>query len=157
RHHRTGRGAGRHQGGQQGLRRGGDRHRDGQRSEGAALVGVRRDAREQALQALYAIELNPSSAREALRLFWEGARCAASVRVFADELISGVLANQAAVDAKIKEKSANWSLNRMGRIDLSIIRLATYELLFREDIPKNVTINEAIEIAKKFGSEESPA
>jgi N utilization substance protein B len=120
-------------------------------------VGVRRDAREQALQALYAIELNPSTAREALRLFWDGARCSATVRGFADELIAGVLEHQAEVDAKIKEKSANWSLSRMARIDLAIIRLAAFELLFRADIPKNVTINEAIEIAKKFGSEESPA
>jgi N utilization substance protein B len=120
-------------------------------------VGVRRDAREQVLQALYAIELNPASAREALRLFWEGARCSANVRIFADELISGLLANKAEVDAKITEKSPNWSINRMGKIDLSIIRIAAYELLFRPDIPKNVTINEAIEVAKKFGTEESPA
>ena len=120
-------------------------------------MGVRRDAREQALQALYAVELNPASSREALRLFWAGARCGASVRTFAEELIAGVLENREAVDGRITEKSPNWSLNRMSRIDLCIIRLAVYELLFRPDIPKNVTINEAIEVAKKFGSEESPA
>ena len=120
-------------------------------------MGVRRDAREQALQALYSVELNPSSAREALRLFWEGARCSGSVRVFADELIAGVLEHQVELDERITDKSSNWSLSRMARIDLSIIRLAAYELLFRPDIPKSVTINEAIEIAKKFGSEESPA
>jgi len=120
-------------------------------------VGIRRDAREHALQALYSIELHPDSPREALRLFLEAHPCGKSVKNFALGLLTGILDNQAALDAKISEKSPNWSISRMSKIDLCIIRLATFELLFRDDIPRSVTINEAIEIAKKFGSEESPA
>jgi N utilization substance protein B len=61
------------------------------------------------------------------------------------------------IDSRIGVQSTNWSLGRMTRVDLNILRLATYELLFRSDIPRNVTMNEAIEVAKKYGSEESPA
>lgn len=120
-------------------------------------MGIRRDAREHALQALYSIELHPDSPREALRLFLEAHPCGKSVKNFALGLLTGILDNQSALDAKITEKSPNWSISRMSKIDLCIIRLATFELLFRDDIPRSVTINEAIEIAKKFGSEESPA
>lgn len=120
-------------------------------------MGIRRDAREHALQALYSVELHPESPREAVRLFLEAHPCGKAARNFALGLITGVLDNQSAVDARIAEKSPNWSIARMAKIDLCIIRLATYELLCRDDIPRSVTINEAIEIAKKFGSEESPA
>jgi N utilization substance protein B len=77
--------------------------------------------------------------------------------VFAEDLVAGVVANRTAIDGLIEEKSKNWALGRMARVDLSILRLAVFELLFRPDIPKNVTINEAIEVAKKFGTEDSPA
>jgi N utilization substance protein B len=120
-------------------------------------VGVRREGREHVLQALYAVEMSPNDPRMAVRLFWEGQRSTAAARLFADELLAGILANQARIDEVIAGKSANWALARMARIDLSILRMAAYELLFRDDIPRNVTINEAIEVAKKFGSEESPA
>jgi len=120
-------------------------------------VGIRRDAREHALQALYSIELHPDSPREAVRLFMEAHPCGKAAKNFALGLITGVMDNQAGVDARIAEKSPNWSISRMAKIDLCIIRLATYELLYRDDIPRSVTINEAIEIAKKFGSEETPA
>lgn len=120
-------------------------------------MGVRREGREHAVQALYALELNPAPARVALGLFWENHSCQAAVREFARELVTGYLENRESIDARISANSSNWSLGRMAKIDLSIIRLAVYELLFRPEIPKSVTINEAIEIAKKFGSEESPA
>jgi transcription antitermination protein NusB len=118
---------------------------------------MRREGRELALQALYAVDINPLEPAAALRLFWENTKAGATVRAFAEELIAGVLANRKAIDAKIGEKSKNWALQRMAKVDVNILRLAAYELLFREDIPKNVTINEAIEVAKKFGNEESPA
>lgn len=120
-------------------------------------MGIRREGREHALQALYSIELHPDSPREAIRLFMEAHPCKAAVKNFALGLLTGIMDNQAGVDARITEKSPNWSLSRMAKIDLCIIRLAAYELLYREDIPRSVTINEAIEIAKKFGSEDSPA
>jgi len=120
-------------------------------------VGLRREGREHAVQALYAVELSPAPPREAIALFWETERFKSAARAFAGELLAGLLDHREEVDAQIAAKSPNWSLSRMAKIDLAIIRLAAYELLFRADIPKNVTINEAIEIAKKFGTEESAA
>lgn len=120
-------------------------------------MGVRREGREHAVQALYAIELSPSQPREAIHLFFESDRFNRNSKEFAIELLHGILDKAVELDARISEKSANWSLSRMAKIDLAIIRLASYELIYRADIPKNVTINEAIEIAKKFGSEDSPA
>lgn len=120
-------------------------------------MGVRREGRENAVQALYAIELGTAQPREAIRLFWEANRFKTAAKEFAIELLNGILEKSTELDARISEKSPNWSISRMSKIDLAIIRLAAYELIYREDIPKNVTINEAIEIAKKFGSEETPA
>ncbi len=120
-------------------------------------MGLRREGRENAVQALYAIELSPSPPREAIALFWETERFKSAARAFAGELLTGILEHRDEIDAQISAKSPNWSLTRMAKIDLAIIRLAAYELIFRGDIPKNVTINEAIEIAKKFGTEDSPA
>lgn len=120
-------------------------------------MGLRREGRENAVQALYAIELSPAQPREAIHLFWESDRFKPAAKAFAQELLSGLLEKSSELDERISAKSPNWSIARMAKIDLAIIRLAAYELIYRDDIPKNVTINEAIEIAKKFGSEESPA
>ncbi|HEY6837339.1 MAG TPA: transcription antitermination factor NusB [Geobacteraceae bacterium] len=120
-------------------------------------MGLRREGRELALQALYAVDINPLSSRQALALFWETTRTSAAVRHFAEELVEGVLEHRQAIDAKVTEKSKNWALARMAKVDVNILRLAVFELLFRADIPKVVTINEAIEVAKKFGNEDSPA
>ncbi len=120
-------------------------------------MGARREGRELALQILYALDLNPLKTEEALQLFRETSRSAAQVRVFAEELAAGVMANRAEIDARIAGKSKNWALPRMARVDLNILRLAVFELIFRSDVPRNVAINEAIEIAKKFGTEDSPA
>jgi N utilization substance protein B len=110
-----------------------------------------------ALQALYSLDLNPMETRESLRLLRENSRVGAAVRSFAEGIVAGVVENREALDKLIKEQSTNWSISRMTRVDLNILRIATFELLFRSDIPKNVTMNEAIEVAKKFGTEESPA
>ena len=120
-------------------------------------MGARREGRELALQVLYSLDLNPMDTRESLRLMRENARVASGVRLFAEEVVTGVIANREALDARINDQSTNWTLSRMTKIDLNILRIAVYELLFRPDIPKNVTMNEAIEVAKKFGTEESPA
>jgi transcription antitermination protein NusB len=120
-------------------------------------VGLRREGRELALQTLYALDLNPMAVRESLRQLRENTRVQASVRVFAEELVTGVMENRKEIDRRIGEQSKNWAISRMGRVDLNILRIATFELLSRDDIPRNVTINEAIEVAKRFGTEESPA
>lgn len=120
-------------------------------------MGMRRQGREMALQALYAVDLNPMEVRKSLRLFWEQVQGPAQAKAFAEKLVFGVAEQRETLDARIKEKSKNWSLGRMSKVDLNILRLAVFELLFLEDIPRNVSLNEAIEIAKIFGTEDSPA
>jgi N utilization substance protein B len=71
--------------------------------------------------------------------------------------VAGVMANLEEIDAKIADKSKNWAISRMAKVDLNILRMAFFELMFRDDIPRKVTINEAIEVAKKYGTEDSPA
>lgn len=120
-------------------------------------MGTRRLGRERALQALYALDLNPMAADRFLAAFWENNPTPEDSRAFAGQLIEGVIAHRADLDLLIKTKAQHWTLSRMALVDLNLIRLATYELLYRDDIPKKVVINEAIEIAKKFGSEDSAA
>jgi len=122
-------------------------------------MGIRRESRELALQILYALDANPSvGIRETLQTFREEhADVLSRVREFAEELVRGVEEHRTAIDEAVKARSKNWSLARMPRVDLNVMRMATYELMFRQDIPKKVSINEAIEIARKFGDKESPA
>ena len=121
-------------------------------------MGLRRESRELALQMLYALDSNSSvGTREMLQLFREEHQVSDRLRQFAEELVQGVLERRPAIDAAIKARSRNWSLSRMPKVDLNIMRLAAYELMFRDDIPKKVSINEAIEIARRFGDKDSPA
>jgi N utilization substance protein B len=122
-------------------------------------MGLRRESRELALQILYALDSNPSvGIRETLQTFREEqANVLSRVREFAEGLVRGVQEHRTVIDAAIKARSKNWTLVRMPRVDLNVMRMATYELMFRQDIPKKVSINEAIEIARKFGDKESPA
>ncbi|OGT96581.1 MAG: transcription antitermination factor NusB [Geobacteraceae bacterium GWB2_52_12] len=121
-------------------------------------MGLRREARELALQILYAIDANPTATlRETLQNFREGQEVATRVRDFAEGLVQGVQEQRDDIDAAIRTRSKNWSLSRMPRVDLNVMRLAVYELMFRTDIPKKVTINEAIEIVRRYGDKDSPA
>ncbi len=122
-------------------------------------MGIRREAREYALQMLYAFEKNKSLAgNELFRIFREeNFILNDKVRIFAEEIVAGVLSNQKEIDAIIVSKSKNWSLSRMPVVDLNIMRVAAYELLYCPDIPKKVSINEAIEVAKKYGDKDSPS
>jgi N utilization substance protein B len=122
-------------------------------------MGLRREGRELALQMLYALDSNSSvGLRETLQTFRdEQAEVTGRVREFAEELVNGIRENSETIDEAVRARSKNWSLSRMPRVDLNVMRMATYELMFRSDIPKKVSINEAIEIARKFGDKESPA
>jgi N utilization substance protein B len=122
-------------------------------------MGLRREARELALQMLYALDSNSSAGvRETLQTFREEqVEITGKVREFAESLVQGVQAQREVIDEAIRARSKNWSLSRMPRVDLNVMRLATYELMFRADIPKKVTINEAIEIVRRYGDKESPA
>ena len=125
-------------------------------------MGARRDGRERALQALYQLEMTPgNSAAEALEAAWaaaeEGTRKEPEAIKFAQELVEGVIAHQAEIDRLIEQHSHNWRLDRMGRIDRNVLRLGVFELKYRPDIPKKVSLNEAVELGKNFGTEESSA
>jgi len=106
---------------------------------------------------LYASDLNPSNEHHSLPREVDDSRTNFESLDFAAELVKGVTEHRTAIDELLTAKSKNWSLVRMARVDLCILRIAIYELLYRSDIPKNVTINEAIEVAKKFGTEDSPS
>ncbi len=120
-------------------------------------MGLRREGRELALQMLYAQDTLRGDLRDTLRGFREGVETGERTREFAEALVQGVQEHREVIDQAIVVRSKNWSLSRMPRVDLNIMRMAAYELMFRRDIPKKVSINEAIEIAKKFGDKDSPA
>ncbi len=120
-------------------------------------MGARRLGRELALQMLYALDMNPWEEHPSIPREQDSTPKSYESLDFAEELVKGVREKREEIDSKIAGKSKNWSIARMSRVDLNILRLAIFELLFRADIPRNVTINEAVEIAKKFGTEDSPA
>jgi len=143
-------------------------------------MGKRREARERAVQFLFQHDMNPPEDLEAaLDHFWESQRAAAiaedkgvakwgqaielpppsaeeaAVRLFAEPLIRGALEHRDEADELIKKHAQNWELHRMAAVDRNILRLAIYEMLYREDIPPVVSINEAVDIAKKFSTQDS--
>jgi N utilization substance protein B len=113
-------------------------------------------ARECALKILYAIDIRKDSSEECARTFWEGQPAIADeVREFSDFLVQGVAENRNSIDSVISKYATNWQIKRMPTIDRNILRLAAFELLFAEDIPPKVSINEAIEMAKRYGDKDS--
>ena len=143
-------------------------------------MGKRREARERAVQFLFQHDLNPPEDLDgALDEFWESQRAAAiaeekaastwgqavelppptaeeaAVRLFADPLIRGALEHRQEADALITKHAKNWDLHRIAAVDRNILRLAIYEMLHRDDIPPVVSINEAVDIAKKFSTQDS--
>lgn len=116
----------------------------------------RRENRKCAVQFLYQWELNkPEQLNDALRVFLEEQEQERDYYAFAEELIHGTLENIKAIDAEILAHAANWTFERIAKVDLSVLRLAIYELLHRKDIPPIVSINEAIELGKIFSTPES--
>lgn len=121
-------------------------------------AGKRRQARELAIQFLYQHDFNVVAAGEALELFWQTQNeIADSTRKFAEELIRGALEHHVVIDEKVSKYTEHWELSRIAAVDRNILRLAMYEMLFRDDIPPVVSINEAVDIAKKFSTAESGA
>jgi N utilization substance protein B len=143
-------------------------------------MGQRREARERAVQFLFQHDLNPpEKLDEALDQFWDSQRAPAiaeekaraswgqkadlppatpeelATRRFADALIRGVVEHRPELDERIVQIAQNWNLQRMAVVDRNILRLAIYEMLYRDDIPPVVSINEAVDIAKKFSTEDS--
>jgi transcription antitermination protein NusB len=120
-------------------------------------MGTRRKGRELALQALYQVEMTGDETAAALDRFLNHFEGSAKAREFARRLVSGVISQRAEIDRLIAQSTEHWKLDRMAKVELTILRMATYELVFCPDIPANVSLDEAIEIGKRFGSEESAA
>ncbi len=118
-------------------------------------MGVRRKARESAIQILYEIELTGSGVQEATAAFRSSFKIPETAYEFCLRLVSGVEVHRRQIDALLNSYSENWRLDRMSRVDRNILRMAVFELLYCEDIPPKVTINEAVELGKKFGTEDS--
>lgn len=118
-------------------------------------MGKRRDGREAAAQFLFQRDLNCDEQNQGTESFWELRPATQSAREFGQALIEGVLANQDRIDECIKQCTENYELRRIAAVDRNILRVAVYEMLFCKETPPVVSINEAIEIAKRFGSEES--
>jgi N utilization substance protein B len=118
-------------------------------------VGTRRRSRELALQLLYQNELTEASPEDMQQGFeeWQGAP--EGVREFADRLLRGTLAKLAEIDEELGRQTTHWRLERLAAVDRNILRLAMYELIYETDTPHAVVIDEAIEIAKKFGAKDS--
>jgi N utilization substance protein B len=120
--------------------------------------GTRRNARELTTQFLYQHDLCNGAVEEALALFWQTRPdVSGAARKFAEELIRGCIENRALIDEKIQKYTEHWELSRIAAVDRNILRLAIYEMLFRDDIPPVVSINEAVDIAKKYSTQESGA
>ena len=118
-----------------------------------ALFVQRRDGRVAALQFLYAWSMNPpKNLAEDLRVFFENCPEPREHYAFGDELIQGVILHLAEIDAEIKALAQNWEFDRIAKIDLAILRLAMFEMMFRKDIPPVVSINEAIDLSKLFSN-----
>jgi N utilization substance protein B len=109
-------------------------------------------ARELALQVLYQIDIAQEPPETVLVAFWQAQdeQVDETVKHFSSELVLGVVANRDTIDAKISEYATNWQLKRMAVVDRNVLRLSCFELVFREDIPPKVSINEAVELAKKY-------
>lgn len=121
-------------------------------------MGTRRRARELAMQALFYIDMRPDSGdQDPLTLFCRSCPPPKSCQPLFTELVQGVRRHLPQIDRVIERFSSNWKLSRMAGVDRNVMRLAVYELLCCPDIPSKVSINEAIDIGKKYGTEESGA
>ncbi len=118
-------------------------------------MGSRRRARELALQLLYQYEHAASSPEEMQAGFEEWQNAGEGVRAFADRLLRGTLTRLAEIDRELGRQTTNWRLERLAAVDRNILRLALYELIYEFETPPPVIIDEAIEIAKKYGAKDS--
>ena len=119
------------------------------------IHGERRRAREYALQLLFQLDLAPQETEHAVGTFWDDKRATDPVMDFSDRLVRGTMKRRDAIDEMIAGSAHNWRVSRMPAVDRNILRLAVYEFLYESETPRVVVIDEAIEIAKKFGNEES--
>jgi len=119
-------------------------------------MGKRRLSREMAVQFLYLTEMNAGDISSQLEQFWESHPSLPEVQSFTEDILKDIFEHRKEIDARLEQFSDNWTLSRMAVIDRNLLRLAASEILFSKTVPPKVAIDEAVEIAKKFGSEDSP-
>ncbi|HLC30128.1 MAG TPA: transcription antitermination factor NusB [Dehalococcoidia bacterium] len=123
------------------------------------MASVRQKARIVALQALYEADMAHHSAKESVERLLLESRLSAHGQVAARELVCGVVEHQQEVDQVLQKTAPQWPLNQVAAVDRNILRLAIYEILFNNrerSMPRGIVINEAVDLAKSFGSEKSP-
>lgn len=117
-------------------------------------MGARHQARERALQILFQHDIH-GKASLSLDEFWHEYSVSDESKVFAEQLVRGVVEHQKELDALIGKYVTNWTVSRMPVVDRNILRAGVYELLWLDDVPAKVTMDEAIELAKRFGDDEA--
>lgn len=117
---------------------------------------TRRRARERALQFLFGLDFTQYEWRSVLDAFWTENPSSPAARAYAEQLIQGVFEHLPELDAAIESVSERWAPGRIGRIERNILRVALFEMRHRDDVPTNVAINEALEVAKRYGSDDAP-
>ena len=120
-------------------------------------MGQRRRGREYALQLLFQMDLSGGSPEDSFPDFWEGLEVPGAVREFAEKLVSGTWDQSDRLDEEIGRAAENWRMDRMATVDRNVLRMSAWEMLFDRETPPAVIIDEAIEIARKFGSEDTGA
>ena len=120
-------------------------------------MGARSSGRQAALQMLFALEANGAPVERVVHDFWREQPGDAEGRPYADELVQGVMADREAVDTCIGNASQNWRVSRMNRVDRNVLRMGAWELLHQPAIPRAVILDEAVEVAKRFGTADSGA
>jgi len=120
-------------------------------------MGARSTAREAALQMLYGIEATGASVEQAIVDYWRETPGDAEGKTYADELVRGVTSELARLDERLRAASKNWRLERMTRVDRNVLRIGAWELVNRLEVPRAVCLDEAVELAKRFGTDESGA
>ncbi len=125
-------------------------------------MGVRRKAREYAFQILFQLDFDGDNLEDKLEQFWQTNKnlnrrglVPPQVKQFAEALVKGTIEQLDQIDTRISQHSLNWRLSRMAATDRNILRFSTYEILYCDDIPVKVSINEALDIAKKYSTTES--
>ena len=118
-------------------------------------MGARRKGRELAVQALYRMELTGDESATGSAGLWEHFEATAEARGFASSLVTGVVAERGEIDALLEDVLENWSVARLSRVDLNVLRVGTYELRHPGEVPTAVVLDEAIEVARRFGGEEA--
>jgi len=118
-------------------------------------MGARTGGREAALKMLFAVEASQTDLDSAIALFWREFGGDPETRPYADESVRGVLEERDGLDETIRTASENWRIERMTRVDRNVLRLGAWELLAHPDVPRAVAIDEAVELAKRYGTEES--